>query len=429
MLGGQFGKTELAIFDLIQSGLGKKNGVFWYICPTYGMAKDIVWGRLKLSLPPQYVLKKPREDDLTVFLISGSMLVLKGADHYDTLRGVPLDGVIMDEAAMLDRAVWEDVIQLRLAKKNGFCHFYSTPPECGTNWFTELHDDAKRREIAGDVEWSAFHFTSWDNPHLDRKQLERLKASMPEYKYNREIMALPTERGGMRFPEFDFNRNIGKYQGNNELSLYLGLDSGIAGSHPSTCVWLNVDLNERMVYVTDECYRSGAIIRDVVTEIKKRNGNKKIDMCVIDPSTTKRDKIVSMREIDEWNRNGLHCIPGDNRSRGYDIVNTFLKMGRLKIDPKCKDLIWEFSHLTWEDKLNDDGTDALRYALVRINDYMYGMDMSKLRELDNVPDGNFSKNEMTMDMAKWLSVQTKDNADYRPNDFKMNWIEKEAAAI
>jgi len=414
MLGGQFGKTELAVFDLIQAGLGKKNGTFWYVCPSYGMAESIVWVRLKLSIPPQYLLKRPREDDLTVFLISGSILVLKGADNYDSLRGVPLDGVIVDEGAFMQRDVWEDVLRPRLMAKKGFAHFYSTPK--GLNWFTELHAEARRRMMAGDSDWASFHYTSWENPYLDRAELQRLKESMPDYKYQQEIMANPTENTGLRFPHFNFDNNVGKYNGTNTLTLYRGIDSGIAQNHPTTCIWAEVDLNDRMIYITDEYGKSGAIIKDCVEQINNITGNRIVECSVIDPSTAKRNNQTLVRDIDEFSRYGLRCVPGDNKARGYDIVNMWLKSGRLKIHPKCKELIYELSHVSWQDKLFDDYVDSLRYCIVRINDFMYGMNLNDIREQKSDKPELFNR-EMTIDQVKLMTEENKPKS--------MNWVEHE----
>lgn len=45
--GKRFGKTIWAIFELIRVCREKKDGVFWYIAPTYRQAKDIAWKGVK----------------------------------------------------------------------------------------------------------------------------------------------------------------------------------------------------------------------------------------------------------------------------------------------------------------------------------------------------------------------------------------------
>lgn len=426
MLGGQFGKTELAIFDAIQACLGKKNGVYWYVCPTYGMAERIVWNRLKAAIPPQYLLRRPREDDLSVQFVSGSELSLKGADNYNSLRGVPLDGIIVDEAAFMNRETWEEVLRPRLMVRKGFAHFYSTPN--GINWFTELHDDARRRAMAGDTEWAAFHFTSWDNPYIDRKELERSKEMMPDYKYNQEIMAIATENTGLRFPHFKFDVNIGKYEGNKVLTLYRGMDSGINKGHPSTCIWVEVDFETKDIYVTDEYGKSDLIIKEFAQNINNITGSRNVEYSVIDPSTASRNKQTNVRDIDEYNRYGLRVMPADNNRRGYDVVNMYLKTGKLKIHPKCKNLIYELSHVNWDDKLGDDYSDSLRYILLRIHDKVYGMNMAEMR-LNGEEKPQDIRNGLTVDLVKKLANDYKNSKNIGFNDYNMNWVERDISLI
>ena len=84
--GKRFGKTKWALFEIAQMAGKIPNGTFWYIAPTYGMAKDIAWRDLKLMLPKS-ILKKVLETELSIELINNSLIRLKGADNPDSLRG------------------------------------------------------------------------------------------------------------------------------------------------------------------------------------------------------------------------------------------------------------------------------------------------------------------------------------------------------
>src|SRR5574340_1378482 len=91
------GKTVATVFDLITCALAieKENGRFAYIAPYYSQAKSVAWDYLKQFAEP--VAEKILESELAVHLANGSQVRLYGADNPDALRGIYLDGVVLDE--------------------------------------------------------------------------------------------------------------------------------------------------------------------------------------------------------------------------------------------------------------------------------------------------------------------------------------------
>ncbi|WEU67474.1 terminase [Xanthomonas phage JGB6] len=94
--GRRFSKTTVSIQHLLKVATRKKNAQVWYVAPTYGMAREIVWQKLKRSIPYQWVVSV-HETLLKITLTNGSVISLKGADRPDTLRGVGLDYIVLDE--------------------------------------------------------------------------------------------------------------------------------------------------------------------------------------------------------------------------------------------------------------------------------------------------------------------------------------------
>ena len=99
--------------------------------------------------------KKPNESSLEMFFHNGSRIKLKGADNEDSLRGVGLDGVVLDEYAMMKPQVWQEIIQPTITDKKGWAIFVSTPK--GYNHFYDMYEKAKVLP-----NWDRFHFTSYD---------------------------------------------------------------------------------------------------------------------------------------------------------------------------------------------------------------------------------------------------------------------------
>ena len=134
--GRRFGKSYLSCIELLRGAINRPGEVYFYCAPTYRMAKDIAWKELK-KLTPKVWIKSKNETDLRLDLINGSSIELKGTENAMALRGRSLAGVVLDEAAFMDRDVWAEVIRPALADKQGWALFISTPD--GTaSWFYDM---------------------------------------------------------------------------------------------------------------------------------------------------------------------------------------------------------------------------------------------------------------------------------------------------
>jgi phage terminase large subunit len=111
-----------------------------YMAPYRHQAKSIAWDFLKL-----YTRDIPgvayNEAELRCDLPWGARLTLFGADNPDALRGMYLDGAVLDEYAFMHPDVWERVISPTLVDRDGFAVFIGTPN--GRNHFFELYQESK----------------------------------------------------------------------------------------------------------------------------------------------------------------------------------------------------------------------------------------------------------------------------------------------
>ena len=180
------GKTELAIAKLIDSALrfSLEGGLFFYVAPLLKQAKAIAWARLKSRLAPlqEAGLVEINESELLVrFLTNGAVIRVYGADNPDAMRGVRLDGVVVDEVAQIKAEVWYDILQPALADRLGWALFIGTPN--GVNLFSRLYFGASAL-----ADWAAARYTVYDTDALDTAEIARLRASMPEASFAREFL-------------------------------------------------------------------------------------------------------------------------------------------------------------------------------------------------------------------------------------------------
>ena len=194
--GRRTGKSRLAAWRLIISALSEKKGQVFYVAPTQGQARDIMW-QLLLELGHN-VIASAHVNNLQIKLVNGCTISLKGADRPETMRGVSLKFLCMDEYADMKPEVWEQILRPALADQKGEALFIGTP--MGRNHFYDLYQYAS---ISEDPTFKGYHFTSYDNPLLDPEEIEAAKGSMSAFSFRQEFMASFEAHGSELFKEED----------------------------------------------------------------------------------------------------------------------------------------------------------------------------------------------------------------------------------
>ena len=187
------GKTEMAIMELVDKALKFKLdlGMFFYIAPFLKQAKAIAWARLKQKIEPlrQAGAIDVNEGDLSVtFKHNGCVIRIFGGDNPDGMRGVRLDGVVIDEVAQIKPEVWMDIIQPALSDRMGWALFIGTPS--GINLFSEIYYRAENLP-----DWHAACYTVYDTSAINPAEVERLKRDMAETSFAREYLCDFTAAG------------------------------------------------------------------------------------------------------------------------------------------------------------------------------------------------------------------------------------------
>ena len=206
--GRRTGKSRLAAYLLVVNGLQAEKGHVFYVAPTQGQARDIMWNLL-LDVGKD-VIKNSHVNNMQITLINDVIISLKGADRPETMRGVSLAYLVMDEYADMKPDVWELILRPALADYSAPALFIGTP--MGRNHFYDLYRNA---EIGDDPDFAAWHYTSYDNSLIDKTEIDRAKKSMSSYAFRQEFMASFEARGSEMFKEdwlhFDENEPDGDY--------------------------------------------------------------------------------------------------------------------------------------------------------------------------------------------------------------------------
>jgi hypothetical protein len=174
------GKTVACVIDLLlHAARSKKTSArYAYIAPYYSQAKQVAWDYLK-----QYGAKyatKISESELSVELINGARVRLYGADNPDSLRGIYLDGVVLDEYADMRPSVWGEIIRPLLADRRGWAVFIGTPK--GKNAFYDLWKQAQ-----ADGEWYSLTLKASETGLLPADELASARKTMTAEQYEQEF--------------------------------------------------------------------------------------------------------------------------------------------------------------------------------------------------------------------------------------------------
>lgn len=258
------GKTVGAVMDMLDHAIRATNERprYAYIAPYYKQAKAVAWDYLKA-----FALKIPgaqaNESELRVDLPNGARIQLYGADNYDALRGIYLDGVVLDEFGDMDPRAWAEVIRPALSDRQGWATFIGTPK--GQNTFYELYQHAKEAEG-----WSARMLKASESGLVAEDELRDARAVMTEDQYAQEFecsfeAAIPGAYYAKLIAEAEEDGRISNVPFDPAVPVYTAWDLGIGDS---TAIWFAQVLG-REVRLIDYYEASGVGLDHYVARLKE----------------------------------------------------------------------------------------------------------------------------------------------------------------
>jgi hypothetical protein len=344
--GRRFGKSYLSCIELLRGAISRPGEVYFYCAPTYRMAKDIAWKELKRLVPKTWIQAK-NETDLRLDLINGSSIELKGTENAMALRGRSLAGVVLDEAAFMERDVWAEVIRPALADKQGWALFISTPD--GTaSWFYDMWCFCGEQEWD---DWQRWSFTTIEGGNVKEEEVEAAKSQLDPRTFRQEFEASFENLTGLVAVSFN-DENIDKEVADlHMLPLLLGLDFNVDPMAGICAVKHNNTL-----YVFDEIMLTGgATTWDFTEEVVRRYGvDRRIIACPDPTGSARKTSGVGVTDHNILRRSGFTVMSPKSPWKIRDkitAVNTALYDAngerRTLIHPRCKELIKALRTLTY----------------------------------------------------------------------------------
>lgn len=175
------GKTVAAVNELIRRSIECKHPrpQHAYIAPFRDQAKRVAWDYLKYYSEPVWEAQ-PNESELSVKLLGGRKISIYGADNADSLRGIYLDGALLDEFGDFKPSVWGNVIRPALSDRQGFAVFGGTPK--GRNEFWEVRERARKNP----ADWFLLEIPASTSGLIDPKELEQARKQLTPEQYAQE---------------------------------------------------------------------------------------------------------------------------------------------------------------------------------------------------------------------------------------------------
>lgn len=271
----RFGKTIFSINHMIDRALRCPLVMprFAYIAPTYGQAKRVVWDQLKhytQNIPGI----DPNEADLRVDIPGNkARIMLLSAENPSSLKGIYLDGVILDEYAEMNPAAWAEVIRPTLSDRKGWANFIGTPK--GQNNFYKLYEYALNGDPktgVKDPEWFSALYKASQTGIIDQAELDSARRTMSEEEYEQEFecsfnAGLVGAYFGKELALAEKENRIGTFPYDPQLPVETFWDLGI---DDLASVWFAQSLRGRYRLI-DYYEVCGASIPEVVAEVRRKN--------------------------------------------------------------------------------------------------------------------------------------------------------------
>ena len=361
--GRRFGKTVCSISELIGKAFFTEDGLVCYIAPTNEDIRDIIWRELKKAIEPIAVNINDVRMEAEIRNKFGKTSLIKTASWQSIidkgrLRGQKFHFIVMDEVSSYKNfwVGWEEVIRPTLTDYKGEVLFIGTPK--GMNHFYDLYK-------TNDEDFEGFKFTSYDNPHIDPKEIDKAKNQMTPDRFAQEYLGEFRKMEGLVYPEFKREIDVKEFDNINQKEVIAGIDWGY--TNPAGALKILVDRDNRF-YIEDEYYKRGQTTDQIIESIKHWNINKAY------PDPAEPDRIATATSL------GINCREvSKDIPAGIDRVRELFKQRRIVIHPRCVNLINELETYHYPESKGDINEkevpvkdadhlmDCLRYSLYNYN--------------------------------------------------------------
>lgn len=367
--GRRFGKSFLSIWEMARVARHSGRRVY-YVAPSYRMAKQILWNPLKEQLISKRWADKINESDLTITLRNGSEIGLRSADNYDSLRGISLDAVVLDECAFMKEDVWTQVLRPTLSDRKGSALFISTPQGMG-NWFYDLYTFAESAD-----NWSAHQYTTIQGGNVTPEEVEAARADLDAKTFEAEYEARFTSTANNIYYAYGAE-NVKRWTEPVPATLSIGMDFNVSKMTAAVFAHTGDGLHQ-----IDEIVLPNSNTEEMCQEIKNRYPEQSITVMPDPAGSARKTSAIGRTDhviLSEW---GFRVKAPRSHPPVKDRINSVNRLlcdagGNRKyfIDPRCKETMLTLAKHSYKSGSNiqdkDSGLDHMGDSLGYAISFLY----------------------------------------------------------
>tara|TARA_R110002153_G_scaffold3020_2_gene14326 strand:+ start:2875 stop:4119 length:1245 start_codon:yes stop_codon:yes gene_type:complete len=264
--GRRFGKTYASIASLAKHA-SVPNTKVMYCSPSYRMSKQICWEDLKSMLREKNWIKKINESELTITLVNSSIIMLRSLDNPDSIRGLGLDHVVIDEAADVSNLTeaWNAVIRPTLSDRQGSALIISSPK--GRGYLYDLYQNEKRLD-----DWKSWQYTTIEGGNVSAEEIEAAKRDLDEKTFKQEYLAQWIDYSGLIYYAFGQHNIVSRPDllTDRGTIIHVGIDFNFS----PLCAVIAVK-TQWGLHVIDEIGLHGSDTQEMCAEIQRKYGNRR----------------------------------------------------------------------------------------------------------------------------------------------------------
>lgn len=259
------GKTVARINELVKQALlcPRVEPRYAYVAPTFAQAKDVAWSYLcRYTAPIPGAI--PYVNELRVDLPNGGRVRLYGADNYERMRGIYLDGLVLDEYGLIDPRAWSEVLRPTLADRRGWADFVGTP--AGHNHFAEIMAESRTNP-----DWFTATLKASETKLLPQAELDDAQKTMTPEQYAAEFECsfdapVVGSYYGRELVRAESDGRICRVPYDSKVPVYTAWDLGI---DDSTAIWF-VQFVRHEIHVIDYIESNGQPVAWYCNELRQR---------------------------------------------------------------------------------------------------------------------------------------------------------------
>ena len=380
--GRRFGKTYASIAAMAKIGRFPNKKIL-YVAPSYRMAKQIVWDDLKTMLSAKRWIKRINESELTITLVNSSQIFLRSADNPDSIRGIGVDFVVIDEAADIPdlENTWNAVIRPTLSDREGGALIIGSPK--GRDFFYDMYEHAKTAD-----NWYCWQYTTAQGGNVSENELTQAKQDLDERTYQQEYLAEFVSITNIIYYAFGDHNIQTLPPSDPRTPLHVGMDFNVDPG----CAVIATQTKEGNYHVFDEVEIYGTNTHEMISEIESRYPNRKKFVYPDASGSQRRSSANGITDHILLKNAGFQlCVGSINPAVSDRIaaVNSAFKTVsgniRLTIDPKCRKLLECIRKHTYKEgtrvPAKDTGFDHFNDAL----GYLVNYQMPIKQQIQSMP--------------------------------------------